>query len=456
MENETDKIINNKLNDFSEIGLTDKPFFNDMFNYYIKKFKTDIENHKKYISKYLDLILDQVKFIAFAINEDNLESVFDTTLFYMSEWFKLKQRNLVSGDIISKKINDIQNDVLTAEKNIRTKINEGKVEKIFEDKKWLVIKINSMEASCKYGSNTKWCISASENNRFSDHGYSENNHIYFIIDKNDKSDDSDVLYKMAVLINKKTRFIQIWDAQDHLLTTKEVNIVYKFIPEIFESISKHSTNIIDINKIKSYLSSSLSTINNYTRYYIKITNNDNNIHLEYDGSRDTKHYIKITIDLEKSEIITTMLYFDESSQIKPDVISQFTLNDKINNNNLPRLVYKSFNNLMKTPEVKEYFNENNNEYFKLIGLYHDLEYNYKTKVPKKAFEVAIKLLKEKGEQNITTIRRIVDPKLQSSHSVKPLLKSLYKFDLITLQKRGKNVFVVPTPKLIKTPLNKLI
>jgi hypothetical protein len=41
-------------------------------------------------------------------------------------------------------------------------------------------------------------------------------------------------------------------------------------------------------------------------------------------------------------------------------------------------------------------------------------------------------------------------------NVKPLLKSLYNFGLITLERRGNNVMIIPTPKLIKTPLNKII
>jgi hypothetical protein len=106
------------------------------------------------------------------------------------------------------------------------------------------------------------------------------------------------------------------------------------------------------------------------------------------------------------------------------------------------------------PLIK-YFNENPDEYFKGVELYKDIN-DSTGKVPIEYFTTAIKMLKEKGEQNVTTIRRITDPRLLSSRNVKPLLKSLIKFNLITIEKRGNNIMIVPTDKLIKTPLNKLI
>jgi hypothetical protein len=113
-------------------------------------------------------------------------------------------------------------------------------------------------------------------------------------------------------------------------------------------------------------------------------------------------------------------------------------------------------NLFKSPEVKQFFTDNPEEYFSSVKLYQDIDKMGTKKVPQGAFITAIKLLKDKGEQNITTIRRIVDPRLLASHNVKPLLRSLYSFGLITLEKRGRNVMIVPTPKLVKTPFDKLI
>lgn len=55
------------------------------------------------------------------------------------------------------------------------------VEKLYEDDKYVLIRPKTMEASCKYGANTKWCISSRSNNYFDN--YNEQNLFFFIIDK---------------------------------------------------------------------------------------------------------------------------------------------------------------------------------------------------------------------------------------------------------------------------------
>jgi hypothetical protein len=140
----------------------------------------------------------------------------------------------------------------------------------------------------------------------------------------------------------------------------------------------------------------------------------------------------------------------------PTSIISIVSNEKITKSNFIKLIKNLFFDLFKTPEVKKFFTDNPEEYFSTVKLYKDIKTMGTKKVPQGAFVTAIKLLKEKGEQNITTIRRIVDPRLLASHNVKPLLRSLYSFGLIKIEKRGRNVMIVPTPKLVKTPLEKLI
>lgn len=179
-----------------------------------------------------------------------------------------------------------------------------------------------------------------------------------------------------------------------------------------------------------------------------------------ESNNSTNYYIELLFDLDEPKIDATFYYFDANDIDFHDFNSRklvtFTKTDNFNTKNIIVSLNEVVNNLLKTPEVIKYFNENPEEYFNTTKLYRDVYSMKGRKVPQKAFITAIKLLKNKGEQNITTIRRIVDPKLLSSNNVKPLLRSLHSFDLIKLEKRGRNVFIVPTPKLIKTPLNKLI
>jgi len=55
------------------------------------------------------------------------------------------------------------------------------VEKLYEDDRYVLVRPKTSEASCKYGANTKWCISSRTNNYFNN--YSSENLFFFIIDK---------------------------------------------------------------------------------------------------------------------------------------------------------------------------------------------------------------------------------------------------------------------------------
>lgn len=470
IENEIDKIISNKLKNFNDIGLGDKPFFDDVFNEHINKFKSEIKNPHKYISKFLDIIIEQTKFIVFGLTSDTLSEIFNEVLYSFKTWFDYKKRNLVSGDIINKSYLEIQDELISIENNIKRKEKEGKIDRVFENERWLVLRILSQEASCKYGSNTRWCISAKNDNRFTGFGYSENNLIYFVIDKKEKVDDDDVLYKMAILIHKISRRIEVWNAEDDQLTHDKVNIVKRFIPEIFEAIGKNAisvTNaIFDPDFLRKFRDNrNIVNINNYKISYSHYYSNEK-FKIEYEPvGNNLGHRIIVVVNKENNEITSRFVYDrvindpitgERYYEDFESVLAKYTNKVVLTKQNLIKEFRKTFFGLFKTPEVKNYFKENPDQYFKSINLYSDIEGMGGSKVPQKAFIKAINLLKEKGEQNITTIRRIVDPKLQSSNNVKPLLKSLYNLGLITLEKRGRNVMIVPTPKLNKTPINKLI
>ena len=55
------------------------------------------------------------------------------------------------------------------------------VDKLYEDDKYVLVRPKNKEASCKYGSNTKWCIASNTNNYFNN--YSDENLFFFVIDK---------------------------------------------------------------------------------------------------------------------------------------------------------------------------------------------------------------------------------------------------------------------------------
>lgn len=465
LEGEIDNIIKNKKEKLSKGDIGNNPEFSKEFDYYTKEFIKNIPTPKKYISKFFDLVDEYYNYGGTGVGD-----AFEGVYYNFNKWMLYKSKNLITKDILAQDTNSLFDIIEEVEDGLKKRELEKEIDKIYDTDRWLVIRVKSQEASCKYGSETKWCISATKgDNRFIGYGYSENNHIYFVIDKKEKLDSEDVLYKMAILVNKKTGSIQVWDAADKELTPKQVNMVRRFIPEIFESIGKDSEiakDELDENFIKYSLYDNYGTkyIKDYKRVGLKFNTDYSMLELKYQFG-ESRHFIEVDIDVKNNNISATFYYYklinDEKTgeryySFTPTSIISKVSNEKITKSNFINSIRKSVIYLSKSPEVKKYFIDNPNEYFSNVKLYKDIETMGTKKVPQKAFITAIKLLKDKGEQNITTIRRIVDPRLLASHNVKPLLRSLYSFGLITLEKRGRNVMIVPTPKLVKTPLDKLI
>lgn len=465
LEGEMENIINKRRTKMLDTIIDLPSKINKSFDFYTEKFIANIPTPKKYISKFYDLVEEEHEHTASAI-----DICFDVIYNGFNKWMIYKSKNIIKKDIMAQSSESLLDIVSEIDESERKKLLEGKVKKIYDDGKWLAIRVNSKEASCKYGSNTQWCISALNDNRFNGYGYSENNHIYFIIDRRDRIHNDDVLYKMAVLINKKTRFIEVWNAKDKRLSHDNVDIVWRFLPEVFKAISQDvntAQDDIDDNYIDFMLNNeySLKKIKNYKRTSFKFDKESSLISLNYTLFNNPNHFIKIFIDINNNTITSNFYYRKLINNDKtgeryydfvPTILISKVSNEDITKSNFKNLIKSSLINLLNTPEVKKYFLDNPNDYFNSVKLYQGIETMGTKKVPQDAFITAIKLLKEKGEQNITTIRRIVDPRLLSSHNVKPLLRSLYSFGLIKLEKRGSNVMIVPTPKLVKTSLDKLI
>jgi hypothetical protein len=465
LEGEIDNIIKNKKEKLSKGDLGSDPEFSKEFDYFSKEFIKNIPTPKKYISKFFDLVEEYYNYGGVGLGD-----AFEGIYYNFNKWMLYKSKNLITKDILAQDANSLFDVVDETEENLKIKEAEKEIDKIYDTDRWLVIRVKSKEASCKYGKNAKWCISATKDiNRFTGYGYSEKNYIYFVIDKKEKLSPEDSLYKMAILVNKKTGKYEVWDAENKELSTSQVTILNRFIPEIFNAIGndvKLAQDRIDEEFIKHslYDTYSLKSFKDYyERVKLKFNTDYSMLWLTYQKP-NTNHWIEVDVDIKNNNISSTfyvskIINNEETGERysggEYSIIS-IVSNEKITKSNFINSIRKLVSDLFKKPEVKQFFTDNPEEYFSSVNLYKDIENLEGRKVPQKAFITAIKLLKEKGEQNITTIRRIVDPGLSSSHNVKPLLRSLYSFGLITLEKRGRNVMIVPTPKLVKTPLNKLI
>lgn len=100
------------------------------------------------------------------------------------------------------------------------------VDKLYEDERWLLVKPNTYEGSCYYGSSTKWCTAAKNNTtHFED--YSERGNLYYIIDKSHELGD---YYKIALF--KEWGGNEEWyDRADDRIEQGAINAIRSTLPQ---------------------------------------------------------------------------------------------------------------------------------------------------------------------------------------------------------------------------------
>lgn len=233
IESKTDDIIKNKIKDMVSAGLDEDE--SDLISFvtnYGEKYVKSIKNPHKSLNKFFDEV----------INYYNQESVSYKTAFQMvypifQDFFKYKEEGIIKDDFQQMSYNDMKAKVYEVELSKKRKELEKKVNVIFENDEWKIIRVESKEASCKYGSNTRWCISADHDNRYGD--YSDNNYIYFVFDKNEEEiKQKSTTYKIAVLVNKTNGDLRVWDAEDTEI--KQIKFLDRFMRPLFNAIKKDS------------------------------------------------------------------------------------------------------------------------------------------------------------------------------------------------------------------------
>ena len=123
--------------------------------------------------------------------------------------------------------------------------------KIYETNRYVVVVPETQEASCYYGSGTKWCTAQSDRDYFKN--YKENGELYYIIDKTKPT--SDPLYKIA--LNKRlTGEEDFWDAIDKMhisgigLEVKDNESLMGVIRKHFEGVHGDRAAAVEKERIK--------------------------------------------------------------------------------------------------------------------------------------------------------------------------------------------------------------
>jgi hypothetical protein len=118
-------------------------------------------------------------------------------------------------------------------KSYNKKANTEGAKKLYEDSNILIVKPLTYEASCKYGSGTRWCTTmANQPSYFKQYTSGDDQALYYVILK--KFDRSNKFYKIA--IHKKPGAETWYDATDERMTEREKEVFNLGAPKVIETI----------------------------------------------------------------------------------------------------------------------------------------------------------------------------------------------------------------------------
>ena len=132
-------------------------------------------------------------------------------------------------------------------KEVEVQAKSG-ADKIYDDERWLIVRPDTIDASCYYGAGTKWCTAMKNKNHFKN--YTKRGNLYYIIDKTRKLGD---YYKIALF--KEFKGVDQWyDEKDNNLSGEVLNVITSLLPsqaiqKMQEDLDLH---IKDIPKDASY------------------------------------------------------------------------------------------------------------------------------------------------------------------------------------------------------------
>lgn len=129
-------------------------------------------------------------------------------------------------------VNELDAVVNHARTKKKDKELEKQAEKVYEDDKFVVIKPKSEEASCKYGSNTKWCVTSKGSGHFGRYTAGRQS-LYFIINKAKSTNKN---YSKVAIHFDDGGELRYWDTQDSPMSQREIDVFEYAFPEMIEAI----------------------------------------------------------------------------------------------------------------------------------------------------------------------------------------------------------------------------
>ena len=147
--------------------------------------------------------------------------------------FDKYQSKLEKKDINQyKDVIELENSLKPFQEKEKEKELESQSKKIYEKGDFVVIQPKTEEASCKYGSNTKWCVTSKGSGHFGRYTAGRQG-LYFIINKAKSTNKN---YSKVAIHFDDGGNIRYWDAQDSPMSQREIDVFEYAFPEMIETI----------------------------------------------------------------------------------------------------------------------------------------------------------------------------------------------------------------------------
>jgi hypothetical protein len=185
----------------------------------------NIADLKDFNHKYTDFVLKHV-------HPDYVDGGVEIGI-YLIKSFDKYQSQLEKKDINQYSgFEELDNVLVPIHQKQKDRELEKQVDKIYEDDKFLVIKPKTHQASCKYGSNTKWCTTAQSPDHFERYT-SGRQGLYYIINKANSTNKD---YSKIAIHFDNLGTERYWDSKDSPMSEREIAIFNYAFPEIVDVI----------------------------------------------------------------------------------------------------------------------------------------------------------------------------------------------------------------------------
>ena len=257
------KVMSALLNEGRKEDLQKK--YSDKFNDYGETLSTILSSS--------DLADTNFKYADFVLKNLHPNSSLDEVeeVIELVKDFHRYQSNLEKKDINQYKSIDELNRALDYSRiKEEEKQLSSQAQKVYEDDKFLVVKPQTEEASCKYGSNTKWCVTSKGSGHFGRYTAGRQS-LYFIINKA-KSTNANYA-KVAIHFDDEGN-LRYWDTQDSPMTQREIDVFEYAFPEMIDSIKDdykiHAVSMAD--KVLAQIFNSIGETSVGTSNYLNSRN----------------------------------------------------------------------------------------------------------------------------------------------------------------------------------------